>query len=112
MPSITWYQSSQRLVVLVPVPVGLPPVGIGLADDVKDVSLLEGQAQLPARHVGVVGRVVVKMGLDVHLEQKQVSDNSTGTLSDARGRFFFFFLVRFGLKNGNLAAIPYSPRSL
>ncbi|TNN76101.1 hypothetical protein EYF80_013632 [Liparis tanakae] len=38
----------------------LPPVGVILADDMEDVSSLEGQAQLPARHKGVIGGVVVK----------------------------------------------------
>lgn len=63
----TWNKSRQRLVVLISVPVGLPPVGVVLADDMEDVSLLEGQAQLPTRQEGVIGGVVVKVSSYVHL---------------------------------------------
>lgn len=63
----TWNESSQGLVVLISVPVGLPPVGVILADDVEDVSLLEGQAQLPTWHEGVIRGVVVKVSPYVHL---------------------------------------------
>lgn len=63
----TWNESSQGLVVLVSVPVGLPPVGVILADDVEDVTFLEGQSQLTTRHEGVIGGVVVKVSPYVHL---------------------------------------------
>lgn len=55
------------MVVLVSVPVGLPPVGVVLADDVQDVSLLERQSELPARQEGVIRRVIVKVSPDVDL---------------------------------------------
>ncbi len=63
----TWNESSQRLIVLISVPVGLPPVGVVLADDMQDVSLLEGEAELPTRHEGVVRGVVVKVSPYMHL---------------------------------------------
>lgn len=47
----------------------------------KDVSLLEGQAQLPAGHVGIIGRVVVKMGLDVDLEEQQEEQSGEAVLN-------------------------------
>lgn len=65
----TWDESSQGLVVLVSIPVGLPPVWVVLADDVQDVPLLEGQPQLPTRHEGVVRGVVVKVRSYVHLRR-------------------------------------------
>lgn len=65
----TWNESSQGLVVLVPIPVGLPPVGVILADDVEDVSLLEGQAKLSTRHKGVVRGVIVEVSSYVRLRR-------------------------------------------
>lgn len=47
----------------------------------KDVSLLEGQAQLSAGHVGVIGRVVVKVGLDVDLEEQQEEQSGEAVLN-------------------------------
>ena len=64
----TWDESSQGLVVLVPVPVGLPPAGVILADDVEDVTFLERQTQLPTRQVWVIGGGVVEEGPHVHLQ--------------------------------------------
>ena len=58
-----WYQTGQS--VLLPLPVGLPPVRILLVDHVQDVALVEGDAQLSARHVVVVLRLVVDLGLEV-----------------------------------------------
>ena len=66
----TWNESSQWLVVLISIPVGLPPVGVVLADDMEDVSLLEGQAQLPARHEGIIGGVVIEVSSNVHLRTR------------------------------------------
>ena len=43
------------------VPVGLPPVRVVLADDVEDVSPLEGDAKLVARDVEIVVRGVGEM---------------------------------------------------
>merc|ERR1719210_2697503 len=58
-----WYQTGQS--VLLPLPVGLPPVRILLVDHVQDVALVEGDAQLSARHIVVVLRLVVDLGLEV-----------------------------------------------
>lgn len=63
----TWNESSQGLVFLISIPVGLPPVGVILADDMEYISLLEGQAKLSTRHEGVIRRVVVKVRSYVHL---------------------------------------------
>lgn len=63
----TWNESSQGLVFLISIPVGLPPVGVILADDVEYVSLLEGQAQLSTRHERVIRGVIVKVSSYVHL---------------------------------------------
>lgn len=63
----TWNESSQGLVFLISIPVGLPPVGVILADDMEYISLLEGQAQLSTRHEGVIRRVVVKVRSHMHL---------------------------------------------
>ena len=52
-----------------PVPVGLPPVGVLLADDVQYVPPLEADAQLVARDVQVVVRRVGEVGPVVVLEQ-------------------------------------------
>lgn len=65
--SPTWNKSSQGLVVFISVPVGLPPVGVILADDMQDVSLLKRQSKLPTRQEGVIRRVVVKVSPDVDL---------------------------------------------
>lgn len=65
--SPTWNESSQGLVVLGSVSVGLPPVGVVLADDMQDVTLLKGQSKLPARQEGVIRWVIVKVSPDVDL---------------------------------------------
>ena len=52
------------------VPVCLPPVRVLPVDDVEDVAPLEGDAQLVARDVQVVIRVVRKVGTEVKLEEK------------------------------------------
>ena len=58
-----WYQTGQS--VFLPLPVGLPPVRILLVDHVQDVALVERDAQLSARHVVVVLRLVVDLGFEV-----------------------------------------------
>lgn len=60
------YEPGQRL-VLFALPVRLPPVGVLLVDHVQDVALQEGDAELPARDVEVVLRVIVKQCTHVHL---------------------------------------------
>ena len=65
----TWNESRQGLVVLVSIPVGLPPVGVILANDVEDVSLLEGQAKLSTWHKGIIRGVVVKVSSYVRLRR-------------------------------------------
>ena len=77
----TWNESSQGLVVLISIPVGLPPVRIILANNVKDVTLLEGQTQLPARHKGVIRGIVVKVSTYVNLRR---GFTTTGLLWHAR----------------------------
>lgn len=54
--------------VLLAFPVSLPPVSVVLTDDVEDVALLEADAQLPARDVGVVLGVIVKVSFHVQLQ--------------------------------------------
>jgi len=54
--------------ILLALPVSLPPVSILLADDVKNVALLEANAQLPARDIWVVLGVVVKVSFHVQLQ--------------------------------------------
>lgn len=66
------------MVVLVSVPVGLPPAGVVLADDVEDVSLLEGQAQLPTRNEGVIRWVIVKVSSYMHLRTDRVYNVKVG----------------------------------
>lgn len=63
----TWNESSQRLVLFVSVPISLPPVGIILADNVQDVSLLKTQPQLSTWQKRVVGGIVVEVSSHVHL---------------------------------------------
>ena len=61
------FVTSQRLCPL-PVPVGLPPVGVVLADHVEDVAPLEGDPELVAGNVEIVVRGVGEMGSVVELE--------------------------------------------
>lgn len=63
----TWNESSQRLVLFVSVPISLPPVGIVLADDVQDVSLLKTQPQLSTWQERVIGGIIVEVSSHVHL---------------------------------------------
>lgn len=63
----TWNESSQRLVLFVSIPVSLPPVGVVLADNMKDVSLLKRQSELSTRQERVIGGVVVEVSSHVHL---------------------------------------------
>lgn len=63
----TWNESSQRLVLFISIPVSLPPVGVVLADNMKDVSLLKRQSQLSTRQERVIGGVVVEVSSYVHL---------------------------------------------
>lgn len=67
----TWYKSSKWLVILISIPVSLPPVWVRLADDVENISFLEGQAKLSARHVRVIWWVIVEMWLHMDLEERQ-----------------------------------------
>lgn len=63
----TWNESSQKLVLFVTVPISLPPVGIILADNVQDVSLLKTQPQLSTWQERVVGGIIVEVSTHVHL---------------------------------------------
>lgn len=65
--SPTWNESSQGLVVLVSIPVGLPPVGVVLTDDMQDVSLLKRQSKLPAWQEGIIRWFIVKVSPNVDL---------------------------------------------
>ena len=62
-----------------PISVSLPPMWIFSVDDVEDVPTLEGDAQLVARDVQVVVRVVRKVGTVVVLQTQQ--DRFTGGTS-------------------------------
>lgn len=64
---LTRYEASEGFLILISV--RLPPVWVVLTDDVEDVSLTKGQSQFSARHVWVVGWVVGKVCLHMHLER-------------------------------------------
>lgn len=65
--TLTRNEASEGLLVLMTFPVRLPPVGVVLASDVEDVSLLEGQAELSARHIWVLGWVIAEVCFYMHL---------------------------------------------
>ena len=60
-------EAGEALVVLLALAVRLPPAAVRLLDHVQDVALAEADAQLAARDVGVLLRVVVEMRLVVNL---------------------------------------------
>ena len=65
------YEPRECLVVF-PFSVCLPPIGILLVDDVQNVSLLEGDAELAAWNVDVFLRVVIKVRSYMDLDEQRI----------------------------------------
>lgn len=64
LESLRWHQTGQSLIFFA-LPVSLPPIRILLANDMQNVAFLETDAELPARYVHVVLRVVIEVSSDV-----------------------------------------------